>query len=119
MRVGSQSDDSDFRYSFQSNPSELKPNVLFIIDSFEQGGSERQALQLLRQLHESGQCRVRLVWLQRRGSLQVEAEKLGLGEVNEYALTSFYDRNFLTQIRRLVRYLKENQIDVVHTHCFY
>ena len=97
----------------------MKPNVLFIIDSFEQGGSERQALQLLRQLHESGQCRVRLACLQRRGSLQVEAEKLGLGEINEYALTSFYDRNFLTQIRRLVRYLKENQIDVVHTHCFY
>ena len=32
----------------------MKPKVLFIIDSFEQGGSERQALQLLRQLHETG-----------------------------------------------------------------
>ena len=31
----------------------MKPNVLFLLDSFEQGGSERQALQLLRQLHES------------------------------------------------------------------
>ena len=29
----------------------MKPNVLFIIDSFEQGGSERQALQLFRQLY--------------------------------------------------------------------
>lgn len=97
----------------------MKPNVLFIIDSFEQGGSERQALQLLRQLHESGQCRVRLACLQRRGSLELEAEKLGLGEIHEYALTSFYDLNFVRQINRLVHYLKENQIDVVHTHCFY
>ena len=97
----------------------MKPNVLFIIDSFEQGGSERQALQLLRQLHESGRCRVRIACLQDRGSLKAEAEKLGLGEIHEYALTSFYDWNFIKQLRRLIRYVKENRIDVVHTHCFY
>ena len=97
----------------------MKPNVLFIIDSFEQGGSERQALQLLRQLHESGQCRVRLACLQNRGSLRAEAAQLGLGEIHEYSLNSFYDLNFLKQVRRLVRFIKEEQIDVVHTHCFY
>ena len=41
----------------------MKPNVLFIIDSFEQGGSERQALQLLRQLHLSAEVRVHLATL--------------------------------------------------------
>ena len=97
----------------------MKPNVLFIIDSFEQGGSERQALQLLRQLHESGQVRVRLACLQDRGSLKKEAEQLGLGEIHEYPLTSFYDLNFVKQLGRLVSYVKENKIDVVHTHCFY
>src|ERR1041385_285803 len=97
----------------------MKPNVLFIIDSFEQGGSERQALQLLRQLHQSGRVDVRLACLQDKGSLKAEAEKLSIGEIHEYPLTSFYDRNFLTQLRRLIRYLKENRIDVVHTHCFY
>jgi glycosyltransferase involved in cell wall biosynthesis len=97
----------------------MKPNVLFIIDSFEQGGSERQALQLLRQLHESGQVRVRLACLQDRGSLKQEAEQLGIGEIHEYPLTSFYDLNFAKQLRRFIRYVKENQIDVVHTHCFY
>ena len=97
----------------------MKPNVLFIIDSFEQGGSERQALQLLRQLHESGQVRVRLACLQDRGSLKREAEQLGIGEIHEYPLTSFYDSNFVKQLRRFIRYVKENQIDVVHTHCFY
>lgn len=98
---------------------EVKPNVLFIVDSFEQGGSERQALQLLRQLHESGQCKVHLAVLQDRGSLRAEAEALGIGEIHEYPLTSFYDFNFIKQLGRLRRYIKANKIDAVHTHCFY
>ena len=97
----------------------MKPNVLFIIDSFEQGGSERQALQLLRQLHASGRCRLHLACLQNFGSLRADADQLGLGEIHEYPLTSFYDRNFVVRVQRLRRYLKDNQIDVVHTHCFY
>jgi glycosyltransferase involved in cell wall biosynthesis len=97
----------------------MKPNVLFIIDSFEQGGSERQAMQLLTQLHASGQCRVHLACLQNRGSLRAEADQLGIGDIHEYALNSFYDLNFAKQLRRLVRFIKENEIDVVHTHCFY
>lgn len=97
----------------------MKPNVLFIVDSFEQGGSERQALQLLTQLHASGRCNVRLACLQNKGSLRLEADKLDIGEIIEYALTSFYDLNFVKQLRRLIRFIKENEIDVVHTHCFY
>jgi glycosyltransferase involved in cell wall biosynthesis len=97
----------------------MKPNVLFIIDSFEQGGSERQALQLLRQLHTSGHCRVHLACLQNFGSLRADADQLGLGEIHEYPLTSFYDRNFVRQLGRLRRYLRDHEIDVTHTHCFY
>lgn len=97
----------------------MKPNVLFIVDSFEQGGSERQALQLLKQLHLSGHCKVHLATLQNRGSLRAEADKLGIGEIHEYPLTSFYDLNFVKQLGRLRRYIKANRIDVVHTHCFY
>lgn len=97
----------------------MKPNVLFIIDSFEQGGSERQALQLLRQLHTSGKVNVHLACLQNKGSLRLEADQLGIGEIHEYPLTSFYDLNFTRQLGRLRRYIKANNIDVVHTHCFY
>src|ERR1700730_2090093 len=97
----------------------MKPNVLFIIDSFEQGGSERQAMQLLRQLHTSGRCRVHLACLQNRGSLRAEADRLGIGAIHEYALTSFYDLNFVRELRRLVHFIRENEIDVVHTHCLY
>ena len=97
----------------------MKPNVLFIIDSFEQGGSERQALQLLRQLHRSAEVRVHLACLQDRGSLRADAEELEIGEIHEYPLTSFYDLNFAKQIRLFRSYLTKNEIDVVHTHCFY
>jgi L-malate glycosyltransferase len=97
----------------------LKPNVLHLIDSFEQGGTERQALQLVRELRSSGLCRVRLACLQNKGSLRAEADSLGLGEIPEYRLTSFYDLNFVKQVRRLSRYLGQNKIDVLHAHCFY
>ena len=97
----------------------MKPNVLHIIDSFEQGGSERLAIQLVRQLRESGRCHVRLACLQNKGLLRAEVDGLGVGEIPEYPLTSFHDHNFVTQLRRLVRVLKENEIDVVHTHDFY
>jgi glycosyltransferase involved in cell wall biosynthesis len=97
----------------------LKPNVLHIIDSFEQGGTERQAVQLVRLLHEGGRYRPHLACLNNRGILRDEVERLGLGEIAEYPLSSFYDRNFLKQVRRLARFLKQQEISVVHTHDFY
>ncbi|HEY6046622.1 MAG TPA: glycosyltransferase [Pyrinomonadaceae bacterium] len=94
-------------------------NVLHMIDSFEQGGTERQAIQLVRLLQASGRCQMRLACLQNRGLLRRDADRLNLGEIQEYPLTSFYDVNFIKQVRSLARFLKENKIDVVHTHCFY
>lgn len=97
----------------------MKPKVLHLIDSFESGGTERQTIQLVRLLHESGQCEVRLGCLQNKGLLRESAEALGLGEIAQYPLTSFYDLNFAKQVQRLRHYLTKERIDVVHTHCFY
>jgi glycosyltransferase involved in cell wall biosynthesis len=97
----------------------LKANILHIIDSFEQGGTERQALQLVRMLHAHGGYRVRLACLQKNGTLLGEAEKLGLGEIAEYPLTSFYDLNFVRQVRSLARFVTQNEISLIHTHDFY
>jgi glycosyltransferase involved in cell wall biosynthesis len=97
----------------------LKPTVLHIIDSFESGGTERQAIQLVRLLHEGGHCEVHLACLQNKGSLRAEADNLGLGKIAEYPLTSFHDLNFVSQLRRLRSFLQEKRIDVVHTHDFY
>lgn len=97
----------------------MKPNALHIVNSFEQGGTERQAVQLARLLTAHGRFRVRLACLNARGVLRHEAEALGLGEIREYPLTSFYDANFPRQLRRLARHLREQDITVVHTHDFY
>jgi glycosyltransferase involved in cell wall biosynthesis len=94
-------------------------NVLQLINSFHQGGSERQAVQLARLLEESGRCRVFVACLDRSGVLLEEVERLGLEEVPEYPLTSFYNQNALKQARRFSRYLREWEIDVVQTHDFY
>jgi len=97
----------------------MKPNVLIFTGSFEQGGSERQAVQLARLLHESGRFRVRVACLQPTGVLRGEVERLSLGEIPSFPLTSFYDRNMLTQLRRCVRYLRAHEFDIVQTFDFY
>lgn len=97
----------------------MKRNVLHLIDSFHQGGTERQAVQLVRLLSESGRYNVRVACLHKEGMLRDEIEKFGLGEIPEYRLTSFYNRNMWRQLRRFARFLREQEIDVVHTHDFY
>jgi glycosyltransferase involved in cell wall biosynthesis len=97
----------------------LKSTVLQLIDSFNQGGSERQALQLTRLLCESGRYNVRLASLSPEGSLRNTISDLPLGETPSFPLTSFYDRNATKQLRRFVRWLKSSRIDVIHTHDFY
>lgn len=93
--------------------------VLQFINSFNQGGSERQAVQLARLLNESGRYRLRVACLDAGGPLREEVERLGLGQIAEYRLTSFYDRNMLTQLRACAAYLRESKVEVVHTHDFY
>jgi glycosyltransferase involved in cell wall biosynthesis len=97
----------------------LKFNVIHLINSFEQGGTERQTVQLVRLLKEHDRFRVRLACLNEHGPLREEAEGLGLGEIRHYPLTSFHDVNFLRQIRRLARDLREQGISVVHAHDYY
>lgn len=97
----------------------MKPAVLQLIDSFNQGGSERQALQLTRLLHESGRYNVRLACLSPEGSLRSSIKDLDLGEIPSFSLTSFYDPNAVRQLSRFVRWLKSSRIDLLHTHDFY
>lgn len=97
----------------------MKPVVLQLIDSFNQGGSERQALQLTRLLHDSGRFSVRLASLNPEGSLRSSVETLNLGEIPSFPLNSFYDRNALVQLRRLIAYLRRERVEILHTHDFY
>jgi glycosyltransferase involved in cell wall biosynthesis len=97
----------------------VKKNVLQFIGSFHQGGSERQAVGLARLLRENGGYNVFAATLNREGVLLGEMERLGFDRVPEFRLTSFYDLNFLTQVRKCARFLRENHIDIVQTHDFY
>jgi L-malate glycosyltransferase len=94
-------------------------NVLQLIGSFNQGGSERQAVQLTRLLREDGRFNVLVATLDSSGPLGSQVRRLGLNDVPEYPLTSFYDRNAVAQMKRFVKYLKQNDIHVVHAHDFY
>ena len=97
----------------------MRHNVLHLIGSFHEGGSERQAIQLARASKESGLFGVHIACLDASGVLRVELDNLHFGEIPEFPLTSFYDRNALKQALRFARFLKEREISVVHTHDFY
>lgn len=98
---------------------ELMKNVLQFIGSFHQGGSERQAVQLARLLREDESVNVFAATLNNEGVLQTEIERLNLPEIPEFKLNSFYDANFLKQLKKCAKFLRENKIEIVHTHDFY
>jgi glycosyltransferase involved in cell wall biosynthesis len=97
----------------------LSFNALQLIGSFHQGGSERQAVQLTRLLLESGRCNVFVATLDREGVLLDEINRLGFKDVPEFRLNSFYDLQAAKQVRRFAQFLKQHEIDVVHSHDFY
>ncbi len=97
----------------------MKPVVVQLVDSFNQGGSERQALQLTRLLSGSSEFDVRLASLSPDGILKTTVNDLPLGEIPSFPLNSFYDQNAIQQLRRFVRWLKSVDAAVLHTHDFY
>ncbi len=94
-------------------------NVLQMVDSFHQGGSERQTVQLTRLLVESGRYRVHVACLKDAGPLRAELAQLGFRDIPSFPLTSFYNNNAQFQVRRFARFLREREIDLIHVHDFY
>ncbi len=76
-------------------------------------------MQLTRLLLESGRYNIFVATLEREGVLLEEINRLGLSEVPEYRLNSFYDLNMARQLKRFAQFLRNNEIDVIHTHDFY
>ncbi len=97
----------------------MKKNVLQFIHSFHQGGSERQAIQLTKLLCETENYNVFLATLDGEGILREEIEKIELAGIREFPLTSFYDLNFVKQLKKCVEFIRQNKIELVHTHEFY
>ena len=97
----------------------MKKRVLQFLGSFYQGGSERQAVALSRLLKNEGSFDVLAATLNGEGVLRAEMDDAGFAEIPQFPLTSFYNANFVRQVRRCAVYLRENKIDIVHTHDFY
>lgn len=97
----------------------MKPRILQVVDSFHQGGTERQAVQLTRMLHETGRYIVHVACLTDEGILKADVERLGLGPIHAFPTISFYHPSTGAQLVRFVRLLRNLKIDLVHTHDFY
>lgn len=97
----------------------MRPRILQLIDSFQCGGTERQAVQLARLLHENSRYEVYIACLDGRGPLRRQLESLTIKDITEYPLTTFYDANFLGQLHRFATYLRRRNIGLVHSHDFY
>lgn len=97
----------------------MKKRVLQFIGSFNQGGSERQAVALTRLLTHDSTYDTRVAVLSGEGVLRAEVESLGMADIPEFPLSSFFSTEFLRQAVRCSRYLRSNHIDLVHTHDFY
>lgn len=97
----------------------MKKRALQFIGSFNQGGSERQAVALTRLLKQERSFDVFLATLSGEGVLRNDAVKLDLPPIHEFPLDSFFSPGFVRQAVRCSRYLRENKIDIVHTHDFY
>lgn len=94
-----------------------RPRVLHLITSFEIGGTERQAAELLKRL-DRDRFDVRLAVLRSEGPVYREIETL-FPDVPEFPLTSFYNANAVKQTARLRRLMVREKIDILHAHDFY
>ncbi len=97
----------------------MKKRILQFIGSFHQGGSERQAVELSRLLKSEGPFDLHVATLNNEGVLRAQMDEADFAEIPEFRLTSFYNANFVGQVRRCAAYLRENEIDLVQTHDFY
>jgi glycosyltransferase involved in cell wall biosynthesis len=93
-----------------------KPNILHFVPTFHQGGSERQAVQLIGMLHETTRYNLRVACFRREGILLPQIERLGLPPVEEIALASFYHPAAAARLWRLASRLRAWEIDVFQTH---
>ncbi len=96
-----------------------KRNVLHLIGSFHQGGSELQAVQLARWLQEDGRYRVHLACFDRSGALLDTIGEGTRGSIQHYPMTSFISPGAFKQVVRFAAYLRASEVAIVQTHDFY
>src|SRR5262245_41987834 len=94
-----------------------KPRVLHLITSFEVGGTERQAVELLKRI-DLRRFDVSLAALRLEGPLYQEVAAT-FPRVPQFPLTSFYNANAAKQLMRLRGWMISERADILHAHDFY
>ena len=97
----------------------MKRNVLYFIYGLGEGGAEHQMLQLAKRMKESIGYRVHIACLLPTGDLLNETEQLVGEQVPGFPITSFYNHTMIVQLRRFAQYLREKEIEIIHTQDFY
>src|SRR5262245_13314594 len=109
-----------------AEPSEAAPRetertkrtrVLHLITSFEVGGTERQAVELLKRI-DRRRFDARLAALRLEGPLYEEVEEL-FPRAPQFPLTSFYNANAARQLLKLRNWMVSERVDILHAHDFY
>jgi glycosyltransferase involved in cell wall biosynthesis len=94
-----------------------KRRILIFANSFRIGGSERQALELFRNM-DRAKFDLRLASFSTEGPLATLLP-CPMDDVQVYPLTGFYRKSYLDQARRFYRYLTAERIEVVQCFDFY
>jgi glycosyltransferase involved in cell wall biosynthesis len=92
---------------------------MHLVNSFREGGTERQAAQLVGLLHASGRYRALVASHSVEGGLRAELAAWGVEPVGEFPLRRFHDLKTPAQLRRFAEVLRRHRVDVLHTHDFY
>lgn len=103
--------------AFDETTGRNRTRVLHLINNFDIGGTERQAVRLLPRLDER-RFDIRLAAIRKRGPLYAEIASR-FPEVPEFPLTSFYNANAMRQLSRLRALLRRERIDILHAWDFY
>jgi glycosyltransferase involved in cell wall biosynthesis len=98
-------------------PTGPRPRVMLFTDSFMRGGTERQFVRLVRGI-DRNQFDILIACLQRCGPLLSDVESLGVS-ILEFPIDSLYNFKAAKRFVQLVRFLRREQIQIVHTFDFY
>ena len=95
------------------------PAVLHLVNSFAEGGTERQAVQLVNALNATDKWNVSIASLDARGPLRdALADNLKCGN-HEYRLRGFATWQAVRQTQRFAAQLRREHVCILHTHGFY
>ncbi|MEZ5423339.1 MAG: glycosyltransferase [Pyrinomonadaceae bacterium] len=93
--------------------------VLHFTGSFNQGGTERQAIETVRGLVAADEFDIRLATLNLEGPLLAEARDLTAEPIHAFPIDSFMSRSFVRAVAACGRLIKDEDIDLIHSHDFY